>query len=431
MVKISLLVFLLLFISIAIFISNFGMVFAQEYRQNEFTDGSGKPYILDNSFDVELVSDGLDLPTNIAFIGPNDFLVLEKDKGTVQRIVDGKMMEKPLLDVNVASYVERGMCGIAVSKNESTIFVFLYFTEIDGKDGSDRNGENIPVGNRIYRYELVGNELINPVLLLDLPAKPGPRHNGGAIAIGPDNNLYIPIGDVDGTYQGDDVYTLSQNNDNGGKPDGRAGILRITQDGDSVGNGVIGEEYPTNLYYAYGIRNSFGIGFDPVSGNLWDTENGPGNGDEINLVEPGFNSGWQRVMGMSSNNEDFDKGELVDFDGKGKYSDPELVWINTAGPTAITFMNSDIYGQEYKNDMFVSDVHNGYIYHFDLTEDRKELVLKNQLSNKILKGPKSPGIEQIIFGKNFGGITDLEISPDGYLYVVSIAQGKVYKIIPK
>ncbi|NOJ29996.1 MAG: quinoprotein glucose dehydrogenase [Nitrososphaeraceae archaeon] len=428
--KIRSFLFLPFFLSTLILVSNHEMIFGQ-YRENEFTDGGGKPYFFDNSIDVELVADGLELPTNIAFLAPNDFLVLEKDKGTVQRIVDGKIMEKPLLDVNVATYVERCMCGIAVSKNELTTYVFLYFTEIDGNDGSDRDGKNEPIGNRIYRYELINNELVNPVLLLDLPSKPGPRHNGGAITIGPDNNLYIPIGDVDGTYQDDDVDTLAQNNEDGKKPDGRAGILRITQDGDPVGNGILGDEYPTNLYYAYGIRNSFGIGFDPISGYLWDTENGPGNSDEINLVEPGFNSGWQPIMGMSSSKDDFEEDELFDFDGKGIYSDPELVWINTSGPTAITFMNSDVYGQEYKNDMFVSDVHFGYIYHFDLTEDRKELVLKNQLANKIIKGPKAPGIEQIIFAKNFGGITDIEISPDGYLYVASIAHGKIFKIVPK
>jgi glucose/arabinose dehydrogenase len=62
-----------------------------------------------------------------------------------------------------------------------------------------------------------------------------------------------------------------------------------------VPNGGIIGEYPLNLYYAYGIRNSFGINFDPITSNLWDTENGPGYGDEINLVEPGFNSGWVQV----------------------------------------------------------------------------------------------------------------------------------------
>ena len=58
-----------------------------------------------------------------------------------------------------------------------------------------------------------------------------------------------------------------------------------------LGKGILGNTYPLNLYYAYGIRNSFGMDFDPVTGKLWDTENGPDYGDEINLVEPGFNSG--------------------------------------------------------------------------------------------------------------------------------------------
>ena len=89
-------------------------------------------------------------------------------------------LDKPLLDVEVANSVERGMCGIAVSKNGPHVYVFLYFTEIIGKDGEDRNGK-LPEGNHLYRYELIDNQLVNPVLLLDLPAEPGPRHNGGAI----------------------------------------------------------------------------------------------------------------------------------------------------------------------------------------------------------------------------------------------------------
>ena len=66
--------------------------------------------------------------------------------------------------------------------------------------------------------------------------------------------------------------------------------------------GILGEEHPLNMYYAYGIRNSFGLDFDPVTGNLQDTENGPHFGDEINLVEPGFNSGWKKVQGIWSLN---------------------------------------------------------------------------------------------------------------------------------
>ena len=420
---------------------------AQEHIVS-FSDGDDFPIINDPNLKAELIVQGLDLPTTMAFLGDNDILVLEKDKGTVQRIVDGKMLPEPLLDVNVATSVERCMCGIAVSQSSSsgsssstgltttTTYVFLYYTEAELTDSEDVIEGKAPLGNRLYRYELVNNKLINPVLLLDLPAVPGPRHNGGAIMIGPDNNLYVPIGDVDGTGKGEASETKAQNYVDGVEPDGRSGILRITQDGQPVGsssNSILGNTHPLNLYYAYGIRNSFGFDFDPVTENIWDTENGPGEGDEINLVEPGFNSGWQEIQGMASNTDDGFNGfnlqeDIVDFEGKGKYSNPELVWMDTEGPTALTFLNSNKLGMQYVNDMFVGDVHNGWIYHFDLNEDRTDLILEGQLADKIANTPEE--MQETIFGEGFGGITDLEVGPDGYLYVVSIGQGAIYRIVP-
>jgi glucose/arabinose dehydrogenase len=322
------------------------------------------------------------------------------------------------------------MCGIAVSQSDTGItYVFLYFTEAELADSEDIIEAKDPLGNRLYRYELVNNKLINPVLLLDLPAIPGPRHNGGAIMIGPDNNLYVPIGDVDGSYTGGPGETKAQNYVDGVEPDGRSGILRITQDGRPVGIGILGNTHPLNLYYAYGIRNSFGFDFDPITGSIWDTENGPGNSDEINLVEPGFNSGWQEIQGMASFENYFDANDLVQFEGKGKYSDPELVWMDTEGPTAAKFLVSDKLGTQYKNDLFVADVHNGRIYHFDLNEDRTQLVLEGPLADKIIDTPSIEEFSNIIFGEGFGGITDLEVGPDGYLYVVSIGQGAIYRIV--
>src|SRR5215203_1720845 len=378
-----------------------------------------QPSIKDPNLGVELVSDGLELPTSMAFLGPDDILVLEKEKGTVQRIVNGEMLLTPVLTVDVATEVERCMCGIAVSKSDSgTVYVFLYFTEADGSDSSE------PIGNRLYRYEWVNDQLVNPILLLDLPATPGPRHNGGVVRIGPDNNVYVIIGDVDGHE------TLAQNQESGEEADGTSGILRITQDGKPVGSSILGDSYPLNLYYAYGIRNSFGFDFDPVNGNIWDTENGPGYGDEINLVETGFNSGWLEITGMSSNTDDFDpEVDLVSFDGKGKYSDPEYEWTVTLGPTAVKFLNSDKLGAEYVNDVFVSDVVTGRIYHFDLNKDRTGLVLEGTLADKVAE-TRDTGIEDIVFAEGFGGITDLEVGPDGYLYVVSLGHGSIYRILP-
>ena len=399
----------------------------QKFAQTEFVE-EGKPKLFDSHLKITTVAEGLSTPTTMAFVGPNDILVLEKDTGMVKRIVDGKVLPKPVLDVNVANSVERCLCGIAISKDGSTTHVFLYYTEIDGKDGEDKAGKQ-PIGNRVYRYDLSGDALINPLLLMDLPANPGPRHNGGNIMIGPDKNIYVEIGDVDGSFKTSESETKTQNYKNGIDPDGRGGILRITQDGQPT-DGILGDTIPLRLYYAYGIRNSFGMDFDPVSGNLWDSENGPGNGDEINLVLPGFNSGWQQVQGLASQETSFSESDLEDFNGKGHYADPKLVWVNTAGPTAVKFLNSAKLGTTYENDMFVGDVHNGRIYHFDLTADRKDLVLPQELSSRVIEKPSSPGVSNIVFGDGFGGVTDLEVGPDGNLYVVSIGLGSIFQISP-
>jgi aldose sugar dehydrogenase len=403
----------------------------QEFRQREFTDEPGHPEIYDPNLHAEVVVEGLELPTTMAFLGPNDMLVLEKEKGTVLRIVDGKILPQPLLDVNVAGFIERCMCGIAVSTDTpGHTYVFLFYTEAQTADREDMTADpKAPLGNRLYRYELVDNKLVNPKLLLDLPADPGPRHNGGEVLIGPDNNLYITVGDVDGSFQGEQWQTTTQNYQDGAEVDGRSGILRITQDGIPVA-GILGQDPPLSMYYAYGIRNSYGIDFDPVTGNMWDTENGPGNSDEINLVLPGFNSGWQEAMGIAALEEGFDPADIVDFDGAGVYRDPELVWTNTAGPTALKFLHSDRLGSQYQNDMFVGDVHNGRLYRFDLNQERNGLILPEALSDKIIQTPASPGLEDIIFGQGFAGITDVEVGPDGYLYVVSIGQGKIFRIVP-
>jgi aldose sugar dehydrogenase len=236
--------------------------------------------------------------------------------------------------------------------------------------------------------------------------------------------------------------TKAQSYEDGPAPDGRGSILRITQDGLPVGEGILGNTPVLNLYYAYGIKNSFGFDFDPITGKMWDTENGPTFGDEINVVEPGFNSGWAKVQGIWKMDvdplEEPEKGEiatngsldLVDFGGKGRYSSPEFTWSNTVGPTALRFFSSDKLGEKYKNDIFVGDIKYGNIYHFKLNKDRTGFILNGALADKIASG--EDGTEQIEFVEGFGGITDLEIGPDGYLYVLiyDSEDGRIYRISP-
>src|ERR687888_1639658 len=216
------------------------------FPQKEFTSGNDEsPDIKDSNLKAEVVADGLDLPTTMAFLRPNDILVLEKEKGTVQRVVDGNILPEPLLDVNVAGFIERCMCGIAVSRTTpGHTYVFLFYTEARTADRDDMTANPIaPLGNRLYRYELVDNKLVNPKMVLDLPADPGPRHNGGEVLIGPDNNLYISMGDVDGAFKGEQWQTPTLNYQDGSRVDGRSGILRITQDGSPVPErGILGDE---------------------------------------------------------------------------------------------------------------------------------------------------------------------------------------------
>jgi glucose/arabinose dehydrogenase len=409
----------------------------------------------DPNLKVELVTDEVISPTSMAFLGPNDFLVLGKD-GTVSRVTDGQMLQEPLLQLNtVNSKDERGMLGIDVSKpssGDSTIptYVFLYYTEQgtgQGGDGDSSSGsQSTAVRNHVYRYELVNDKLINPLLLLDLPANPGPAHQGGKVTIGPDNNIYVSIGDMrPSAFSEEEGQTKAQNYANAVDPDGRAGILRVTPDGQVVnGKGILGDQDPLNKYYAYGMRNSFGIGFDPVTGNLWQTENGPDCCDEVNIVQPGFNSGWTQVLGAwivdDPNTYPITKGQqlappnppgLVNFNGKGNYHAPEFVWTSTVGPTAITFLNSDKLGKQYENDMFVGSAKD-MLFHFDLNQDRTALLLDGtSLSDKIADSETE--IEGITFGEGFGTITDVKAGPDGYLYVVTGVRddhGTIYRIVP-
>jgi aldose sugar dehydrogenase len=395
---------------------------------NKFNIALAQPTIAkDPNLKLELVAQGLKLPTSMAFLGPNDILVLEKESGTVQRIVNGKMLPQPLLQVPVSTTNERGMLGIAVAKHSNGVptYVFLYYT----KDGG---GGSRSLANVLYRYELVNDQLTNPKLLLNLPALRGPNHNGGKVVIGPDNNVYTVIGDLRAHR------TQAQNVVNGPAADSTGGILRVTQDGQPVSNSPLGQQgtVPLNLYYAYGIRNSFGIDFDPVSKKLWDTENGPTFGDEINLVEPGFNSGWVQVQGIWAVEGSLKKGpvnpnpsaNLVDFGGKGKYRAPEFIWTKPIAPTALKFLNSAKLGSQYQNDMFVGDIKKGNLYHFDLNQARTGLVLNGTLSNKIANTAQDS--QPIILASGFDeGITDLQVGPDGYLYVLAYA-GSIYRIVP-
>jgi aldose sugar dehydrogenase len=375
----------------------------------------------DPNLGVESFVEGLSSPTSMTFLDNENILVLEKE-GQVRLVSNGELVPDPILQIPVDTDSERGLLGIAVmngsgtssgpGQNANAQTVFLYYTEL---------GEGGELRNRVYKYSLDGQTLGNPTLLVDLPAIPGPNHDGGKIMIGPDNYLYGVIGDLnhDGKLQ---------NFPGGPDPDDTSIIFRVNpNDGTPAPDNPLSTDpnNPLSKYYAYGIRNSFGLTFDPVTKNVWDTENGPASNDEINLVKPGFNSGWQTIMGpisASGNTEN----ELVRFPGS-QYADPLLTWLDPIAVTDIEFLESSSLGESYSNNVFVGDNNNGNLYYFRMNPDRSAFVIDN-LPDLVVDNEEEQS--SLIFGNGFGPITDLETGPDGYLYVLSYDDGIIYRIVP-
>jgi DNA-binding beta-propeller fold protein YncE/glucose/arabinose dehydrogenase/plastocyanin len=388
-----------------------------------FSSKDGEIYGNDTRIKIEPIYEGLKFPTAIAFLGPNDMLVVQKINASIMRIVNGQMLDEPVLDLgNTVKFMGAScMCDIAILHNDNGrtyAFLYYYMAEVTEDDGTKK------VVNHLYRYDVTNGKFTNPKLIFEIPSVPFSPHNGGKLMVGPDNNIYLTIGDIN------HYRTKAQNNKNGSLPDGSSGILRFTPNGDPVdGGGIFGDTHPLDKYYVYGIRNSFGLNYDPFTGNIWMTDNGPANSDELNIVPSGFNGGWRKIMGLSSLREGFNLTDLEFFNGTGKYYDPVFTWYEPVGVTDLVFFPSDTLGKEYEGNLFVADNNNGYLYRFLLNQSRTGLLLNGSLSD----GVANTSVEKLetAFGKiNGGGITDLEIGPDGLVYIVSLGSGKIMRLEP-
>lgn len=437
-------------------------------QQPEASDNNDAPAptLDDSDLEVELVTEGLESPTSMAFIGNHgDMLILEKS-GEVILFTSENMSKITLLNLTVNDQNERGLLGVAVlnnmsdlyttaiaaSSNNQTIttrdnnstsnattaspsstptFVFFYLTEASKEDRSQ------VLGNRIYRFEWndTDKSLSNGTLILDLPVLPGQNHNGGKLIADSENrHIYAVIGDLN-------RKGMLQNFQNGSLPDDTSAILRINPDGSPAqGNpflnvsGTDGSYSNLSKYYAYGIRNSFGLAIDPVTGILWDTENGPDGFDEINIVRPGFNSGWALVMGPIESSNITSENDLVNFLGSSSYADPVFSWGRAVGVTDIEFYDSDKLGDDYTNNIFVGDANNGHLYFFEINEDRSGLQFEQPRLADDLVASNDRQRAAVIFGTGFpSSITDVETGPDGYLYVLTFhpTMGTISRIVPQ
>jgi aldose sugar dehydrogenase len=386
--------------------------------------------LVDPALQVELVTGGLATPTSMVFIGPDDILVLQKNDGRVRRVLNGVLLPAAVLDLPVHFSSERGLLGIALDPDfGNTRKVVLDYTE--SPTGADTSSAGVtPAGNRLVRYTWDGTALVDPEPLLDLPATPGPNHNGGVILFGPDDALYAVIGDLNRNGR-------LENFPAGAAPDDTGAILRVDRSGRTLADGPFFDpavpDAPLGHLFAYGVRNSFGLAFDPLTGRLWDTENGPTSYDEVNRVVPGMNSGWEQIMGPDDRDP---QGPADLWMAPGAvYRDPEFSWVATVAPTSLAFADGPILGCGLMGDLLVADNNCGQLYRFRLDAARDHLVFVSSfLQDRVAdNGGATCVAEQgeILFGGGFGVVTDLEPGPDGRLYVVSLSGGAIYRIGPR
>jgi glucose/arabinose dehydrogenase len=402
--------------------------------------------VVDPDLTIETVVTGLSTATTMAFIGPDDILVLEKRFGQVRRVLNGSLLGTPVLDVPVDGSSERGMLGIAVD-SEDPPHVFLYFTEA-ASDGA------AAIANRVYRYTWNPGlgVLESPQLVLDLPVIPGTNHDGGIVVLGPPGEqpgvgdgslLYVVIGDIQRRGQ-------LENLPDGAAPDDTAVVLRVQQDGSPASGNPFtpycsvtttqtcsddldcpGETCITEVasYWAYGVRNSFGLTLDPVTGDVWDTENGPGSHDEVNRLDPGDNSGWVQIMGPDLRDPQ-GVGDLFDMPGAGStYSDPEFSWLDTIAPTGIVFPVTSNLGPAYDDVVLVADYNNDAVYAFPLDTLRKAFDLTGFSGVSDLVADTVGERDQFLFASGIDRPTDLKIGPDGHLYIVAFGGRAIYRVV--
>lgn len=303
-----------------------------------------------------VIAENLDTPWALAQLPDGKLLVTERF-GRITRI-DPTGKEDPVVITtleNVKELGEGGLLGIALHpefmKNK---FVYLYFTY--SSIGNDTL-------NRVVRMELNGDTLENEQIILDrIPG--ASNHNGGRIAFGPDNMLYIGTGDAQNPTQAQLTTTLA------GK------ILRVTDDGKSAPGNPF-----DNAVFSYGHRNVQGLAWDS-SGGLWATEHGrsgiESGLDELNVIVRGSNYGWPAIEGDKTQ-----QGMVIPAYNSG----PTETWA----PSGAAYVNNAIYFSGLRGrGLYKAEISNGRVTNF----------IKH-LDNK------------------YGRIREVIATPDGILYITT------------
>jgi glucose/arabinose dehydrogenase len=317
------------------------------------------------NFQVETVASGLEVPWGFAFL-PNKDLLFTERPGRVRIIEGGKLRAEPVFVVpDVEPSSESGLMDISLHPNFATNG-FVYLAYAYNKAGKR---------DKVVRYKYVSGTFTEPrVIIEDIPA--APNHAGMRCRFGPDGKLYITTGDST------ERAIAQQMNSLGGK------ILRLNDDGSvPQDNPFVGQKDARPEIWSLGHRNPQGIAWQPGSGLIFETEHGPsgfdgpGGGDEVNIVERGKNYGWPTIHHKQT---------------QAGLESPLLEYTPACAPASGMFYNSSIFPQ-FKGNFFFGCLAGKRIIRVVL--DRRKVVSQ----------------ENILEGK-YGRIREMAEGPDGYIY---------------
>jgi aldose sugar dehydrogenase len=300
------------------------------------------------------------MPVAMTFAPDGRLFYNELKSGKIRIVQNGRLLPEPFYEFKVAGQPETGLLGLALDPDfERNRYVYVFYTSV--ADGQENGGTNGP--NRVVRLTDVANTGTELTAILDnLPS--AAIHNAGTLRFGPDGKLYVSLGDTDKGSNAQDLGTLA------GK------ILRVNPDGTIPNdNPFVGVDGKQPAIWAYGFRNPFSFDFDPVSGALMETENGPGDNDELNMIVKGGNHGWP-PSGYTSKRGDVD---------------PIAVMNPPIGPTGMAFYVGNQV-PEWQNDWFYCNYHQSQLRRVRLAPESRdrvvfEQVVKNGCSLGVVNGP--------------------------------------------